>query len=412
MRAREKGRRWTESERARTALLLVAFFLLGMSLRGALGGISALLPMIGDDLELSVTQHGALTSVALASMAAVAPCAPWLGRRIGAERSLMLALAVLTVAEAARFLASSLTALMATVIAVGMAMGVGSTLISTAVRRRVQRRHYGLAIGLHAAGMALGVAAAAAMAIPIAEAAGSWRPALGLWSMVTASTALVWWLVLHSTRPVVSAATSRSHGVGTTAGSLLRSGSAWVVTSYAAVPMVIGFTVLAWLPTMFVEEGLSLAAATSNLVLFQVIQLGSMTMLPVCLDRMATTAARQCVLLVPLVAAIAALVLLIAAPASAGATASTLLGFGAGGGTALGMTLIARFATSDAHAAGLGSMVFAVSFTVSALSPTLVGLSVTLTGGFATGLGVLAGLSLVVLGVVLALFARFESESV
>ncbi|KQW44990.1 hypothetical protein ASC77_19585 [Nocardioides sp. Root1257] len=395
--------------RTQAALLLVAFFMLGMSLRGALGGISVLLPMIGDDLDLSPTQQGALTSVALVSMAAAAPWGARVGRRLGPDAALGWVLAILALAEAARFLTTTLAGLLATVVAVGVAMGIGSTLIPAAVRRRVVRDRYGLTTGLHGAGMAIGVASAAAVALPIADATGNWRPALGVWSVATALTGVVWWLVLRTTRPVAvgSELTSSDVLVGSPV-RLYRSAAAWLVTGYSAVVMVIGFTVLAWMPTMFVAEGLSLGAATTNLVLFQVIQLGSMTVFPIIIDRVATVRARLCVLLVPLGAAVIALALLIVAPVSTGAPAATLLGFGAGGGTALGMTLIARFASSDVHAAGLGSMVFAVSFTASALSPVLVGLSAQLTGSFAYGLGALALLALAVFVMVSVAFTRVE----
>ena len=76
-------------------LLLLGLVMVALNLRPALSSMAPLLGEVSSSLGLSGTQAGLLTTLPVLCLGLFAPLAPWLSRRLGSERVVLLVLLLL-----------------------------------------------------------------------------------------------------------------------------------------------------------------------------------------------------------------------------------------------------------------------------------------------------------------------------
>ncbi len=115
---------------------IILMILVGLNLRPALSSLAPLLPRIESEGELSVLTLSLLTTLPVLCLGLFAPCAPWLARRLGIERSLALGLIILSAGLALRGLSSATTLFTGTLM-IGAAIGILGTLLPALVKREL-----------------------------------------------------------------------------------------------------------------------------------------------------------------------------------------------------------------------------------------------------------------------------------
>jgi CP family cyanate transporter-like MFS transporter len=353
--------------------------LIGLNLRAALGSVPPLLPHITGDLHLSGTSQGLLTSVVIAFMGLSAPLGQRLGARLGAERATFVTLLVLAAGSLLRLAATSEAIFLVSSAVVGIGMGGSSALIPSLIGQHVPRIR-GLTMGLYSTGLALGVALAAWMALPTEQWLSGWRPALALWGVFSALTALLWLTLVPRLRGRVGA----QPAAPATANHRLpwRSPTAWWVTWFMTANMIIGFSGLAWIAPFYVQHGVPDQQAALYFVVFQVVQLVAMLTLPAVTD---FTRDRRLMLGACVAASGLGIVFLLTAPLTLAIPAMCMFGLGVGGASTLALVLLVDTTQSQADAARLSGMVMLVAFLAGASGPALLGLLHDLTGNFVAG---------------------------
>jgi len=168
----------------------VAVLVAAVCLRPALTAVGPVLELIGADTGLSNTMLGLLSALPLLAFAAVSPLVSGPVRRLGIERTVVAALAVLAVGAMLRLL-PGLPALFAGTIAAGAGIAVGNVLIPVVVRRDNPAR-IPLMTGLYSATMGTAAALASGVSLPLSQLPGGWRWSLGVWALPAAAAALVW----------------------------------------------------------------------------------------------------------------------------------------------------------------------------------------------------------------------------
>src|SRR5829696_8036464 len=133
-------------------------------LRPALTAVGPVLELIGSDTGLSNTMLGLLSALPLLAFAAVSPLVSGPARRLGIERTVAAALAVLAVGAVLRLL-PGLPALFAGTLAAGAGIAVGNVLIPVVVRRDNPAR-IPLMTGLYSATMGTAAALASGVSLP------------------------------------------------------------------------------------------------------------------------------------------------------------------------------------------------------------------------------------------------------
>jgi CP family cyanate transporter-like MFS transporter len=380
----------SEIPRARVpAWLLVAMVaLIGLNLRAALGSIPPLLGPISDELGIPGSTQGLLTSLGVVFMGLCAPVGQRVAARFGSEATTGAFLGVLAVGGLLRLAATTTTILLLSAAISGAAMGAISALVPGLIAHHIPRVK-GLATGVYSTGLALGVAIAAWVAVPTAELLHGWRRSLALWGVVALVTMVAWLVVVPRLRRHVVHA--EPEDIRATQRLPWRSRTAWWVTVFSSVQMVVGFSGLAWLTPYYAALGMPVADAARLFAYFQLVQLAAMMTLPTITD---FTRDRRPLLAVTVAATCVGVLLLVVAPVPLALVAVGLFGFGVGGGSALVLVLVSDYTSSQRQAARLGAMTLMVAFLVGALGPVVLGWLHDLTGSLVAGYAVMVVLSL------------------
>jgi len=283
----------------------VGIILVALSLRTAVAALSPIIDHISGEIlfdNLALAIVGSAPPIAFAVSGLLSPL---LARRVGLERAMLIAIAVMVVGHLGRALAPNASLLVVATIVTLLGVGIGNVLLPPVVKRYFPDR-VGLVTSIYATIISVSTAVPALVAVPVADAAG-WRVSLGVW-FVLAATAAIPWIPLairaRKPEPAVVAAPGSAVGhdnvvetgaieladaeaAGTEAAvgqaramsgrgarlgvRLLRSRTAWAVTVIFIVSTVVAYTAFAWFPLLLVERsGVTPAEAGTLLALFAI----------------------------------------------------------------------------------------------------------------------------------------------
>ncbi|WP_236123245.1 MFS transporter [Cellulomonas palmilytica] len=387
-------------------VVLAGIVLVALNLRIAVAAVSPIVDVVREDVALSPAQVGVLGTVPLLSFAVFGALASPLGRRLGLEPTLVLALALSVAGEAARALSSTAPAFLAWSVLALAGMGMGNVLLPPLVKRYFPDR-IGVVTASYAVMLSVSTAVPPLVALPFAQAAG-WRWAVGAWAALGVVAAVPWLVV------IVRSVAARAHlrellrraGTRSPAGSRVaptgdrgdvrlvwRSPLAWAMALTFAVNSLGTYTVFAWLPQMLDDLGLGTEAGGRWLALFAILGLPASLVVPVLTARMRSP--------FPLVAGFVAswavgYLGLLLAPTHGTVVWMVLLGLGTSTFPVL-LALIGLRTATPGLAVVLSGMVQGVGYALAALGPVTIGLVHEATGGWDAPIVVLLGLLVVLL---------------
>jgi CP family cyanate transporter-like MFS transporter len=234
----------------RRGTLLVALFLGALALRPQLVGLGPLITSIQLDLNTSHAVVGMLSTSPVLCMGLFAPPAAFLSQRLGSRNALAAALALIGVFGIARALVPGAALLILLTIPVGVGMGLGNALMPVAVKERFSDRPV-FATGVYAAGINVGATVSSATAIPLEHALDSWRDPLLVFSAVTVALFVLWLVLTRVERGPVSALLPRPLALP------WRSAIAWRLVAAFFFMSGTYYGLNAWLPDVYVERGWS-----------------------------------------------------------------------------------------------------------------------------------------------------------
>ncbi|TFH86757.1 MFS transporter [Billgrantia azerbaijanica] len=375
-------------DRARIVLFLLLMVLVGLNLRPALSSLAPLLVRVQQDTGLSSLGIGALTTLPVLCLGIFAPLAPWLTKRLGAERTLSLALAVLIAGLLLRGLPPT-PLLFAGTLLVGAAIGVAGTLLPALVKREIPAGA-DLMTGVYTMALCLGGALGAGLSIPLAEWLGGWRAGLISWSLL-AALAMTAWVHLMPHRPQPASVPGGSGSLRDLLGQPL----AWQVMLLMGTQSSLAYIVFGWLPTLLQARGYSDAQAGWLMGASVMVQLASALGAP-WLARLSRDQ-RPALLLVLGCVAAGLWLLLLGSPAWRWAGV-VLLGLGQGGSFSLALTLIVLRTANSRLAGKLSGLAQGGGYTLAAMGPLSVGVLLELDTDIATVTGVLLAIVAVAAG--------------
>lgn len=308
--------------------LLLAVGVTATCLRSPVTAVGAELAVIRSALGLGPTTTGVLTALPLVVFAVAGWATPGMVRHVGARRVVLCGVAVVAVALLARAAAGSATDfLVATVVALTAAAWVNVVLPPTVAHRSAW------ATGVFSTGVLVGLAAPAALAVPIGTASGlDWRAGVGVWALLAVLALLVWptaAAALPAPVPPDAAVTRplpRAGGRGPLAPP--RPGTVALAVFFGA-PSLGAFAVMGWLPEIHRDAGADASTASLLLAATVVLALPAALVLPVVVRRGDAGTSDRCVpatggWTVPLaVLAAVALVQLVAGLRAAGPVGAT-----------------------------------------------------------------------------------------
>ncbi|MEV0090583.1 MFS transporter [Streptomyces sp. NPDC050738] len=388
-----------EGARARRALiahpvlLLVGIVLASVNMRAALASMSPLVTQVGAQFGLSQTANSLLTSVPVLFLGLGALVAPWLGRRLGSEVVLFGALLLLAGGILVRVL-PSVGALYGGSLLIGTAIALLNVLMPGLIKRDFPDRAASMT-SVYTGAMIAGATVAAAASVPLEKAfGGSWEASLAFWSLLAVVAAVAW-------LPQVLIARGRTgHEVRTAVvppgKSVWRSALAWQVTLFMGLQSLWSYVLIAWMPTIFSDHGMSRSSAGVVFAFNNLIQVAGAFVVPVLAGRMRSQ--RPLIVLVTGMVA-AGYVGLIIAPVTGAWVWAAVLGVGQGGAVGLALTLIVLRSGDAVTAARLSGMAQTVGYLLAAVGPFAAGAVYEATGSWTVPLSLVVGVCVVALGV-------------
>jgi MFS transporter, CP family, cyanate transporter len=351
--------------------LLAGMIAISLNQRPSLVAVGALTAQVRADTGMSASAVSLLTTLPLLCFGAVAAAAAPASRRWGTDRTLVVALAVLAAGIGLRLLPSIPALFVGSAIA-GIGIAATNVLLPGVIKRDYPGR-VGLMMGVYSLCLNGGAALAAAASVPIGAALHTnWRVALASWGLLTI-LALLLWLPRAVPRPdAAGAQTSSSLRVW-------RSPLAWAVAAYMGLQSLIYYALVAWLPTVFHDAGMSEAGAGAMSGVMSATGMAASLAVPIVATRLAN---QRPLVLVSVLGFAIGLIGLVTNPLSGALLWSLLLGVAQGAGIGLALTLFVLRSRSAPAAAELSGMAQAVGYLVAAAGPIAVGVLHDVTHGW------------------------------
>jgi CP family cyanate transporter-like MFS transporter len=232
----------------------VALLFYAVALRAPIASIGPLLHEISDSLHLDLTQQGVLTAIPVLSFGIGAFASPAFARRFGLDHSLLILCAALVVAIALRGWFDFISLLIGTTVA-GLAIAIANVLLPSVVRDRFPN-HIGLVTASYTTVLAISASLAAASAVPLSSALGSWQMSLFVWIAPMLVALVLWWIQLDRKERK-----SETQAHVATSIAITRSPVTWALFLFFGIQSLGFYAILSWLPSVLIDQGLDPAAA-------------------------------------------------------------------------------------------------------------------------------------------------------
>jgi CP family cyanate transporter-like MFS transporter len=366
--------------------LLAGLFLAGLALRPQIVGIGPLIPSIQDDLDVSHAVAGLLGTIPVLCMGVFALPAAVVTRRYGTRLALAACLTLIGTFGVARAVAPGAAALITLTFGVGLGLGFAQALMPVAVKERFASRP-AFVTGIYVMGINVGSAISSALAVPIADAAGSWRWSLAVFSIFTIGLVAVWvWLtrdepphrraeVAHVTLP-------------------WRNGLAWTLVAIFGSMACVYYGLNSWLPDAYVERGWSEGKAGALLAVLNGAALLTGLVIPWLADRRGSRRVYLLGFSTLMTASCSGFVL---AP-GAGFVWAAGVGLCTGSMFPLVMTLPVDIGRRPAEVGAVVGLMLGVGYTIGAVAPLALGAARDATGSYTTTLWLVVASAVILVG--------------
>ncbi|MFI8290310.1 CynX/NimT family MFS transporter [Streptomyces sp. NPDC085614] len=378
---------------AHPAWLMAGIVLASLNMRAALASVSPLVGDIAAAFGLSSTASSLVTSVPVLFLGAGALVAPWLGRRFGAEPVLLAALLLLGAGILVRVL-PSVYALYGGGVLVGTAIALLNVLMPGLIKRDFPDRAASMT-SVYTGAMIAGATVVAAASVPLEQAFGdSWEASLAFWSLLAAVAAVAWLPQVLIARGRTGQAVRATPA--TPARGVWRSALAWQVTLFMGLQSLWSYVLIAWMPTIFTDHGMSRSTAGVVFAFNNLIQVAGAFVVPLLAGRMRSQ--RPLVVLVTTLVA-AGYAGLMVAPVEGAWLWSAVLGVGQGGAVGLALTLIVLRSGDAVTASRLSGMAQTVGYLLAAAGPLAAGAVHQATGSWSVPIALVLVVCATALGV-------------
>ncbi|TXD81617.1 MFS transporter [Subsaximicrobium wynnwilliamsii] len=366
-------------------LLIVAILAIAFNLRPALSGIGPLAEDIGIDLNLSAAWLGLLTTLPLLAFGVISMLTSLFTKRLGIGKTLLGALVILTFGIVLRSL-FGVVGLYAGTLFIGIGIAFGNVLIPALTKQNFPERA-GAITSLYSSVMAVGASIAAGISVPLATSYGwGWRGALGIWA-VPAFLALVIW----SFRVKHIKKTNPRRGFTEALKKLSGTPLVWKMAIYMGLQSLAFYVVLAWLPTILVEDGYTSSYAGWMLSLSQATGILGSIIIPLWAGKRKD---QRLIIVILVLLEIISLAGLMFPELGMVSVWVSIIGFVLGGTFGLALLLIVLRSTDADTAAELSGIVQSIGYLIAATGPLLIGIIHDVSQDWNYALVVLIGVSL------------------
>ncbi len=250
-------------------ILLVAF-----NLRPSITAVGPLIPIIREDLGLSNGWAGFLTTLPLLTFATFSLFSAAIGKRLGNAKAILLAMIILLTGTAVRVQGGAFLLYLGTGLT-GIGIVICNVLLIPLIKNRLPHK-IGIVTAAYTTGMTLFAAIASGLSAPFAiDFEMGWRGSLLSWAVLILLGLLVWFPQVKNLKPAV---TSEAEDIKV---NVWKSRLAWYVSSFMGIQSLLFFTLVAWLPDMMMDRGLSAVEAGALISIMQLVGLSGTFLAPI-----------------------------------------------------------------------------------------------------------------------------------
>ena len=351
-------------EKNQKIILLIAIILISINLRPAITALGPLVPEIRLDTGLSNSAIGLLTTLPVLAFGIFSVFTPLLTRKIGTEGTMAFALFLISGGIFLRVHPALLTLFGGTIL-LGIGIALGNVLMPGIIKKTFPER-IGLLTGLYSAMFGVGAAIASGISVPMSEDLGlGWRWSLGAWGFLALFALICWLPQMRTNLPV-----TLRKGFRESLRQLGTSRLAWFVSLFMGVQSLSFYTLIAWLPEILTERGLTASEAGWLLALMQAVGIVSTLIFPAWASRLKNQRLPVAVLVL---LEIVALIGLSFPTLTLVSLWVSLMGFALGGSFGLALLLIVMRSRDSTSANELSGMAQSVGYGLAATGPVLFG---------------------------------------
>ncbi len=346
-------------------VLFLGILLVSFNLRPSITAVGPLIPMIREDLGLTNAWAGFLTTLPLLTFATFSLFSAAIGKWLGNARAIFFGLLLLSIGTLVRVQGGSDILFIGTGLT-GIGIVICNVLLIPLVKNRMPQK-IGLVTASYTTGMTLFAAIASGISAPMAIDMGlGWRGSLLTWVGLLVLVLIVWFPQLKF-KTFVNGADHDLPKIN-----VWKSRLAWDVSMFMGVQSLLFFTIIAWLPDMMIDRGLSAVEAGVLVSLMQIIGLTGSFLAPIIATRFKDQVGVVWVLGVMYLLGFSSLFVHELWVNYAGLI---LVGLGLGSSISLAYTLIGLRTKHEKTTASLSGMSQSSGYYLAALGPLLFGIA-------------------------------------
>ncbi|XAS66581.1 MFS transporter [Micrococcaceae bacterium Sec5.7] len=358
---------------------LVAVVLIGLNLRAGITSAAALFHDLQEMLGYGALVASVLPAIPLLCFAFAGLGTSWLARRIGVEKSILVALFLLAAGLLIRAVPTTGALLAGTVVAMS-GLAVCNVAMPSFIREHYASRT-SLMTGLYTFTMSGGATLAAAVSVPLAQQLGSPSLGLAMWGILGVAALLGFLpVVLHTHRN-----SSRKDTARVSMLPLLRTRLGFLITAIFTFQAFLAYGLMSWFAYILTSEGLGAAESGLQFGLMQLVSVAAGMLLLALGSRRGMLRPAMYISSGSTVAGVAAMLWL---PTSLAAVPAVLVGVGLGI-FPLVLMIISRSGRSTAETTALSTIAQSLGYLIAALGPFGVGILHSATGTWTLPLGLL-----------------------
>ena len=371
-------------DRRTRLLVLTGIVLLSFNLRPAAVSVGPLLTEISAGLRLTGAESGLLTSLPVIAFAGFGALTPRLAQAVGPHRLTLVSVVAATAGLFGRGLVSNSWAFLGLTLLALSGLATANVLMPSLVKRHFADR-IGLMTAVYSTTMAIGLAAASVLTVPIAQTSGDWRIGLAAWGLLAVVAVVPWVGLIAQDRP-----DGDERPATISMADVARTRLGWMLALFFGLQATQAYAIFGWFPNLYRAAGVS---ATDAGVLLGVIT-GVSIPLSFLVPALTARARNQLPLMLGLGCCyLAGYLGLTLAPARYSLLWAVLVGIGTNTFPMV-LTLIGLRARTADGTAALSGFAQSLGYVVAAPGPFLIGVLHDLTAGWTVPLLVLMAITL------------------
>lgn len=409
VRKKQEKKIYLYSKKTMPLILIIGISFIAANLRAPLTSVGPLISLIRNNLNISNTLAGMITTLPLFAFALFSPLVPGIARKLGMEVVLFGSVVLLTIGILLRSWSGGFGLFFGTVI-IGLSISAGNVLIPSLIKKKFPKQ-VGVMTGVYSVSMNVFAALASGISIPLAVGLGlGWTGAIQIWAILSFVSVLLWIPQLRRKKQETLPAEEITHiNIETNTFelheiiddritvqkstdqkvSMWSSALAWQVTLYMGIQAMVFYCMVAWLPDILIGQGMLSGKAGWMLSLMQLALIPMTFVGSVLAGR---SASQRVLVTVGSVCVITGLLGLLLFGGS-GFVFLWIIILGIGGGFTFSLSMMffsLRTNTSD-EAARLSGMAQSIGYLLAACGPMFFGYMHDITGNWTMPLTILIG---------------------